>query len=351
MGKITFECETVTPMFMYGADGKTPELRPASIKGLMRFWWRAVNGDSDIEKLKKAEGEIFGSTEKKSSVIIRLSNKKEIEKSYSDLINEISNYKGIKYNFYPIFMEKEKDKKNYFKSITFDLIVFSNDKKALEEAVNSIIMLNFFGALGSRSRRGAGAIKIKVKENKDNLFQEKLGLLDTNHIKNREEFKKHIVKIKNTINITSTNLYTSFFKSIYILNPQKDWKTALNIIAQPFSQFRKDNEAKILETPNFGFPIRHKGSTFIGGKVNKDKLKESLDRRASSLMFKVIKLDDNIFLPIIIWMDGDFLPNGFDILKKVKKGNYECKKPNEKIIEEFFKEFNSKDYIKVENNG
>ena len=31
MGKIVFECETVTPIFMYGADGKMPELRPALI--------------------------------------------------------------------------------------------------------------------------------------------------------------------------------------------------------------------------------------------------------------------------------------------------------------------------------
>ena len=67
-----FECETITPIFMYGADGKTPELRPASIKGVMRFWWRAINGDSDIGKLKEDESEIFGSTEKKSSFSIKI---------------------------------------------------------------------------------------------------------------------------------------------------------------------------------------------------------------------------------------------------------------------------------------
>ncbi len=43
MRSITFECETITPMFLARADGKTPELRPPSIKGLMRFWWRAMN--------------------------------------------------------------------------------------------------------------------------------------------------------------------------------------------------------------------------------------------------------------------------------------------------------------------
>ena len=41
MNTITFELETITPMFMAGADGETFELRPSSIKGDMRFWWRA----------------------------------------------------------------------------------------------------------------------------------------------------------------------------------------------------------------------------------------------------------------------------------------------------------------------
>jgi len=31
-------------MFLAGADGVTPELRAPSIKGAMRFWWRACNG-------------------------------------------------------------------------------------------------------------------------------------------------------------------------------------------------------------------------------------------------------------------------------------------------------------------
>jgi CRISPR type III-B/RAMP module RAMP protein Cmr1 len=74
MKTVTFSCETITPMFMYGADSKTPELRPASIKGVMRFWWRAINGDLPLDKLKKQEYEIFGSTEKKSSFSIKIKN-------------------------------------------------------------------------------------------------------------------------------------------------------------------------------------------------------------------------------------------------------------------------------------
>ncbi len=65
MNIIKFECETVTPMFLAGADGKTPELRPPSIKGAMRFWWRAMNGHISIKELKEEEGEIFGGSGEK----------------------------------------------------------------------------------------------------------------------------------------------------------------------------------------------------------------------------------------------------------------------------------------------
>jgi len=52
-------------MFLAGADGQTPELRPPSVKGLMRFWWRAKNEHLSPEELKKEEGEIFGASDEK----------------------------------------------------------------------------------------------------------------------------------------------------------------------------------------------------------------------------------------------------------------------------------------------
>lgn len=78
-------------MFLAGADGKTPELRAASIKGAMRFWWRALNGhyliDSELNKdilyhtgLRDQESFIFGGAgggkgEGRSSFSIQVKNK------------------------------------------------------------------------------------------------------------------------------------------------------------------------------------------------------------------------------------------------------------------------------------
>ncbi len=66
MHTITFTCETITPMFLSGADGTTPELRAPSIKGALRFWWRAMNGHLSLSELKKQEGEIFGDNNNRS---------------------------------------------------------------------------------------------------------------------------------------------------------------------------------------------------------------------------------------------------------------------------------------------
>jgi len=88
---IKFQCETITPLFMHGADGKTPELRPASIKGVMRFWWRAINGDlplndykenAKLKGLRSQEAEIFGNTEMKSSFSIKIKNYKGIPERF-----------------------------------------------------------------------------------------------------------------------------------------------------------------------------------------------------------------------------------------------------------------------------
>src|SRR5439155_19621888 len=104
MEKVIFEVETITPMFLAGNDQKkvkvpgrhqkfnsTPplntddyswqkvaELRASSIRGLMRYWQRAIVGSlatTNIERMrliKQAEKEIFGTTEHGSAIQIRI---------------------------------------------------------------------------------------------------------------------------------------------------------------------------------------------------------------------------------------------------------------------------------------
>ena len=68
-----FKLKVLTPMFMGGADPEgIPELRSASIRGVMRFWFRAMAGavTSNPGDVYRLESEVFGNTDKRSGVVV-----------------------------------------------------------------------------------------------------------------------------------------------------------------------------------------------------------------------------------------------------------------------------------------
>lgn len=75
MYKAEFELEAITPIFMRGANQNRAEIRAPSIKGVMRWWFRALAGNyfgSDIVGLRKAEEYVFGSTNQRNKVSIQV---------------------------------------------------------------------------------------------------------------------------------------------------------------------------------------------------------------------------------------------------------------------------------------
>jgi len=89
----------VKPLFLAGADGVTPELRAPSIKGALRFWWRAINGEyKNYTVLKEQEATIFGDTSKRSrfALSVRLiSQNGEQVKLFNETNDYVKNYPGI----------------------------------------------------------------------------------------------------------------------------------------------------------------------------------------------------------------------------------------------------------------
>lgn len=62
MGKLTFTVEVLTPGFISGADQDEVEVRSASLRGLLRWWWRAGQ-EGDTPALADAESQLFGSSD------------------------------------------------------------------------------------------------------------------------------------------------------------------------------------------------------------------------------------------------------------------------------------------------
>ncbi len=70
MQRQTFTVELVTPCFLGGATGQA-DWRGASIRGQLRWWFRAVAGAhfvQDLKRVQAAEEEIFGSTNRCSAL-------------------------------------------------------------------------------------------------------------------------------------------------------------------------------------------------------------------------------------------------------------------------------------------
>lgn len=184
MQSITFECEVITPMFLSGADGCTPELRPPSIKGALRFWWRAMNGHLNLEEMKKAEGEIFGDTSQRSKVIIR-------EPQASQEYKRLKYDKHSKADMLP-HKEAAKERSNTacfptktLFQITLSLIKTVNIQSYtfdLESLKNLFIITCVLGGLGKRSRRGFGSVKIVKTKIQDAEWQSFTMPTTLNHI-------------------------------------------------------------------------------------------------------------------------------------------------------------------------
>ena len=70
-----FEIEALTPIFMRGADQREAEIRASSIKGVIRWWFRALAGNyfgDDIKSLREAENYAFGSTSGRSRAVVSI---------------------------------------------------------------------------------------------------------------------------------------------------------------------------------------------------------------------------------------------------------------------------------------
>lgn len=152
MKSATFKCKVITPMFMAGADGRTPELRPSEFKGMIRFWWRAIKAKDSIEELRKEEAGIFGGTGKgegKSKINVTIFGKEIKDNKYRPLPH--SNNKEFTF---PAIMPGSK----------FEIVLLSRFDAEYELCKDVFVISTILGGFGKRSRRGFGSIKILDSE-------------------------------------------------------------------------------------------------------------------------------------------------------------------------------------------
>jgi CRISPR-associated protein Cmr1 len=173
MDRLTVTLKTVTPMFLGGANpNQTAEFRAPSIKGALRFWYRAIDPlyKQPFDGKKNSptwEEKIFGSTEHgQGAFSLRLENG-SIKGSDEWNHNNYPNKNGLRYFSFPLDMGGKKRKyipsnTNICMSTIFHYKPADKERKAI---LSSLWLLGHIGGLGSRSRRGHGTVALQSWEN------------------------------------------------------------------------------------------------------------------------------------------------------------------------------------------
>ncbi|NMB63518.1 MAG: type III-B CRISPR module RAMP protein Cmr1, partial [Spirochaetes bacterium] len=170
--KRSYLIEVVTPLFISGADTQISELRASSLKGLLRFWWRAINPINDLNNSQNKEGKIFGSTMNdsscKSSFSLMIEPKEvkieqnmpkgkmvAVNSSKKQFNIDIFTYLGI-----GIYDPKTRQwaRKNIAPGSTFIIHCTYDSESIKDEIEKALSALIHYGGLGAKSRNGFGSL-------------------------------------------------------------------------------------------------------------------------------------------------------------------------------------------------
>lgn len=307
--KIIFEIETITPMFLSGADQSKAELRSASIKGLLRWWWRALQAESNLEILREKESKIFGSSDEKtgggSSFAIRIAHEGVLETSNTDLPKHNITVKSkgksfpvnvLEYMAYgPCSYDKVK-KKNVivrkYISCGFKLSLHMNIFKPefLTEILKAMYVFDLFGGVGSKSRNGFGSFFIS---NKDECFNSIANDLSVSGAYSKENLQKIIKR-------TEDKAYTTFTEGTKVFMAKESyatWDKTLGEVGKIYRGIRsgdiKISNEKEMDLKPFEQKHKFEKRQYIGSPIVADhKTKSLLDRHAKPYFIKIAKEGD-----------------------------------------------------------
>ncbi|MCD6276850.1 type III-B CRISPR module RAMP protein Cmr1, partial [candidate division WOR-3 bacterium] len=335
MENVTFKCEIITPMFMYGADGRTPEIRPSEFKGMMRFWWRAVNNYNSHHDLRKEENKIFGGTDvdKASEVKLRISpNSLRISRNNIKIRYGLKpGFKGDKdsgilYLFYSNLLKGGKPFIEPNSSLQLHLLFPRNSSPQIEDEIFSSLWLAIYlGGFGSRSRRCGGNLVVSGTS-----YSNGLDFFVPNKSELTDWYSKNLRKIIRRTNNKNFEYSNIIPPKVYILDSldSKSWKDAINKIGSAYLNFRK--KRRFTDRLPFGLPITGKNSAFVT--INREER-----RRASPLVFHITKTSDNLYVPILVELKGRILPEQADVTINYRRKRWTIKgnQLEKEIIDEF----------------
>jgi CRISPR-associated protein Cmr1 len=270
---LTVTFKVVTPLFLGGADPQQAEVRLSSIKGCLRYWYRAINAayNEPVDRENKngvtQEEWLFGGSEKGVGRFLMrdVTEKVRIEEYQGD--SRRRGYRGyrsgkfdsLKYITFPFrsggrkyIAENQEIKIQFFMRPGLSQ---KEKEDSWRELMSTIWLLGHIGGLGSRSRRGFGTVALhswevneKASEDFRNIIdkiKDKLKIAHSSSIKTSkewiEEFSSSLKMVRNWFEGYEGSPHTVINReSSFYLNTKgsDDWEQAMGKGAACLEKFR-----------------------------------------------------------------------------------------------------------------
>lgn len=368
MNELTLTLETVTPLFLGGADPRgAPELRPPAFRGAMRYWLRAalggVIGDSNLDELRRLESAVFGAADEKVgasgiNVFVHAGNlpAPQTYKKQNPMIPKDGDRRkpkptGRDYLFWSMDKSGKVEKGNYQPpkqfyppDIQFDIElrtragVANADAKFLQ-AVSALWLFLHLGGIGSRARRTGGSLSVRSDAN---IFGLDFALSASTVSDVARQLGNGLTTVRRQFSTlpnqkphipSAFDILHPFVARVWVLGMWNNSETAVEKIGSALRDFRGYSEpdhrnvAKWLngeliptvERAAFGLPLMYRYSD--GGPIGtvQGRTKPpSIERRASPLWLKVSKTAQGQYLGVATLFNSELLPQGESLHARTK---------------------------------
>lgn len=327
--KLTVTLETVTPMFLAGADQQKPELRAPSFMGALRYWFRAWQGAfiADINKLKTKESLVFGGTGNTTTgSAIRLTiphgdvkvGSLQSYNRFKPQNNDSTN--SISYFWWSQFLKNESIgviQPNTQFELIFSVNSFVKEEKALEFAQKSLWLAVHLGGFGTRSRRTLGSVHCEdVSESTDEEWLIKYLAQDAETLAS---------SLNNSLSFFGLSSATPIKPEHHVLHPDhcriyvvsgkkpwESWEDAMSAMATAWKMYRSGSEKQrglsFEQKKAVGLPLK-------GYSPNKNK--KEPERYGSPVFMKIAPVENGFVGVVTIFRsvspvgEQDFLADDF----------------------------------------
>ena len=296
----------VTPMFIGDAEQNATGISPQSVKGALRFWWRALmwgeylqeanqNETQALTLLHEAEARLFGIAMDEQRGKAGKANGQGaflLSVQQPTSLNTMADWPpksandGAGYLGYGLAGTKDTDPREALVEggdFTVKLWCNANNpyfekyRDSLEKALRA---LSLFGGLGSRARRGFGSVTLVKLNNQNTLLT-------------KSTYREEIQSLLRTFSSTKLAPYSAFSQdsNFRLFDSGKNARDLLKAAGSEYKKFRSDLKTKHLTNAriSFGLPLPNVAD------------EENL-RRASPLLFHVHALASDQYIASALYL-------------------------------------------------